>query len=448
MKKPAKVIEELYVVEINKVICRRLRVVAIILIIMLLGFNCFDWIFYPELAENFLKLRVIVSSLICIIFFLTFSKRLRKNVIWLATAAAVSHGMAISLIINLADSSQSSYYEFINLSIMAPLVCNGFFLIPNLVAAGLQILFYNIAVLLKLELWDTNNFLFANYFMTGTSIMMLLLTKIFSTQYKNTFLSTEELNQSEKALEKSNNRLIESNKELDKLYQKARDMAMKDLLTGLYNQTNFKETLKKEFDFSKRYRAPLSIIFIDLDNFKDINDTYGHQIGDLILKKVSEVILKGTRGSDFSARYGGDEIAVILPNTNRDMAFFLAERIRRKLDNISLKDKKGPDKIGASIGLAELSRDDVSPEAFLERVDHAVYLAKDSGRGQINVWDKIEKQHKDKSEEGWEKGTDEMLSALEAVVDASNESINRSSDKHHEIIILLSKKLNFSPKQT
>ena len=114
---------------------------------------------------------------------------------------------------------------------------------------------------------------------------------------------------------------------LEELSQRLRTMAYRDVLTGLYNHRYFHEQLSHEIDRSVRYGQPLSVLLFDMDNFKKINDTYGHLVGDKFLSLVGQIVLKHVRSSDIGARYGGDEFAIILPNTNADEAMLIASKL-------------------------------------------------------------------------------------------------------------------------
>lgn len=143
------------------------------------------------------------------------------------------------------------------------------------------------------------------------------------------------------------------------------DVVLRDSLTGLYNRHFFREVAEKEIARAKRYQRPLTLVFLDVDGLKKINDTYGHQEGDRILKKVGQVILNNCRKSDIPVRWGGDEFLMLLPETGVEEAKNLVERI--------LADAKG---VRLSYGLAFWKEDFSSLEDFVDEVDKKMYSAK------------------------------------------------------------------------
>lgn len=162
-----------------------------------------------------------------------------------------------------------------------------------------------------------------------------------------------------------------------RLEEKLRQQAMFDELTGLFNHRHFMEILDRETSRARRVRRPLSLIFFDLDRFKQINDTQGHQAGDEILRGVGNILRKtGRKGVDFPARYGGDEFAVLANETDEQQVRHLAERIRAAVRERFSK------VIDLSIGLAQFLPEEAQ-EDFLKRADRASYAAKQAGGGRI-----------------------------------------------------------------
>ncbi len=156
---------------------------------------------------------------------------------------------------------------------------------------------------------------------------------------------------------------------------------IKDGLTSLFNRYYFMKQIVHFITISKRYNEPLSLIFIDVDFFKNINDTYGHQVGDEVLIELASMIKADLRESDSAYRYGGEEFVVISTHTKADKALILAERFRKKVENHPFSKVK---KVTLSLGITELKEsDDVI--SLIKRADDAMYLAKSAGRNQVKT---------------------------------------------------------------
>jgi diguanylate cyclase (GGDEF)-like protein len=159
-------------------------------------------------------------------------------------------------------------------------------------------------------------------------------------------------------------------------------MATTDPLTGLINRRYFDRRLAEEISRSKRHNTELSLALFDIDHFKRINDTYGHTIGDKILKELGEIIQKNTRESDISARYGGEEFALILPETTQIEASDLLERIRQLVEEYTFSKEDTPLTVTISVGIAQFDPSYSSKE-FIDQSDAALYRAKRTGRNQV-----------------------------------------------------------------
>ncbi len=174
--------------------------------------------------------------------------------------------------------------------------------------------------------------------------------------------------------------------ELEETNRKLKKMAMKDGMTGLFNRQCLNELLQKEWSRSSRHGYPLSLVMIDVDNFKSVNDTYGHQCGDDVLKKIAALLTKASRTNDLVARYGGDEFAIILPQTKLNDACMVSERYRSMVQKLSIPFDDGTNiKLTVSCGVSTAfpNRGDMDIGAFIQMADDALYLAKGSGRNKI-----------------------------------------------------------------
>lgn len=161
-------------------------------------------------------------------------------------------------------------------------------------------------------------------------------------------------------------------------------MATLDRMTGLYVHHYFQERLIEEIKRSERTGTPLTLLMADLDHFKNINDTYGHQQGDIILKGTASIIHQNIRGFDIASRYGGEEFAIILTETDSETAETIAERLRTKIENAFYKNDKNTINVTISIGLAQYDhKTDKNGIDLIKRSDTALYSAKAQGRNRV-----------------------------------------------------------------
>ncbi len=169
----------------------------------------------------------------------------------------------------------------------------------------------------------------------------------------------------------------------------ARKQATKDALTGLNNRRGFDETILSTIKFKDEYSEPFCLLLIDIDHFKEINDSHGHLVGDRVLVGLSKVLSKHVRGSDFLCRYGGEEFATIMTDTLITGAFTVAENLRKSVEKLRLKDIKTGQQIGQvtiSIGVASF-RFGESGNGLIGRCDKALYRAKSLGRNRTVIAD-------------------------------------------------------------
>jgi diguanylate cyclase (GGDEF)-like protein len=176
--------------------------------------------------------------------------------------------------------------------------------------------------------------------------------------------------------------LEEQNAELERL-------ANTDYLTDLYNRRRFFNTAEAEFNEAVRSGNPISITLIDLDHFKQVNDTHGHLVGDRVLVHIAHLIRSNCRGSDVAARYGGEEFAILHPSLGRQNAFQVAERIRKEVEANPFLHEKEEIGITLSAGVVDtrICKDCPRVDDVLSRADVALYRAKDGGRNQVVVFD-------------------------------------------------------------
>ncbi|PIE74356.1 MAG: hypothetical protein CSA19_00175 [Deltaproteobacteria bacterium] len=191
-------------------------------------------------------------------------------------------------------------------------------------------------------------------------------------------------------LKKSTQKAEKLAKELKQANEKLSQLAYFDELTGLYNFRYFQETLDDEIYRANRYQQTLSVMLIDIDFFKKVNDTYGHLIGDLVLKNVGKELVQLVRQSDVVARYGGEEFAIILPSTGITGAKVIGQRVRRGIERLEIKHEQINVSITVSVGISSTEMENAdNKKTLLSYSDEALYQAKRNGRNRLEMLENI-----------------------------------------------------------
>lgn len=158
-----------------------------------------------------------------------------------------------------------------------------------------------------------------------------------------------------------------------------------DNLTGLHNRNHFLYLFEREFHRAQRFKHPLTLIMMDIDQFKQVNDTFGHIVGDQVLQAVAERCKKQLRDIDLIGRYGGDELLILLVETDSDCGLKVAERIRQFVAGVPVDTERGALNITVSMGIATLNKECPNMTVLLDRADNAMYVAKKAGKNQVEV---------------------------------------------------------------
>lgn len=169
-----------------------------------------------------------------------------------------------------------------------------------------------------------------------------------------------------------------------RLEEELRIAAITDKLTGLFNRSKLEDLMQQEIERARRYKNPLTIMMFDIDYFKRINDLYGHQKGDYVLKTVAQLVKNNIRITDFFGRWGGEEFIILLPETSLKNAELMSEKIRTIIESYSFN---GTERITISCGVTEFIEEDTI-DSLIKVADDALYLAKKQGRNKTIVWDR------------------------------------------------------------
>lgn len=204
------------------------------------------------------------------------------------------------------------------------------------------------------------------------------------------FREITERKQVEKRLRYVNDRQQSQLIEIGLLQSKLREQAIRDSLTNLFNRRYLEETLDRELARAARESYPVCVIMMDLDHFKKINDTYGHEAGDQVLKAIADTLAEETRRGDFACRYGGEEFVVVMPNINSNVAYERAEKIRETLNSLYVPYGIYGLTTTVSMGIACYPTHGQTRKAILRAADKAMYAAKDAGRDHIFSYDQLQ----------------------------------------------------------
>lgn len=174
-----------------------------------------------------------------------------------------------------------------------------------------------------------------------------------------------------------------------RLYQTMRELSVRDELTGLFNRRHFLRQLDAEWNHADRHGTPVTLLMIDVDHFKSFNDLNDHLTGDAALRKISELLVRNTRGIDTVARYGGEEFVVLLPQTSKHSAAVVADKLRGAVADAPIDGEEAlpSGRLSVSVGLAGFPGDATTPLELIEKADWALYQAKAGGRNRVVNWD-------------------------------------------------------------
>lgn len=219
--------------------------------------------------------------------------------------------------------------------------------------------------------------------MAGVLVYVLALGDIAFIRIRQLRLARKERETTAMALRAANASLQNQLREINHLQDQLREQAHRDPLTGLYNRRFLDTTLARELHRCVRDSCTVSLLMIDIDHFKTINDTHGHQVGDEVLKQLAGVLCAHTRAHDVVSRFGGEEFLVMLPRMETELACQRADQIRATVENTSFNSSAGPLRLTLSAGVAVYQGKGTDVNGLLRSADAALYLAKKQGRNQV-----------------------------------------------------------------
>ena len=228
------------------------------------------------------------------------------------------------------------------------------------------------------------------------------------------------------------------------LYAQAREKARLDELTGLFNRRHFDERLREEINRQIRYGGAFSLIMLDLDSFKAYNDVYGHPAGDTLLREISALIKQAIRTSDQAFRYGGDEFAVLLPQTDTDSAYHVADRIRQEVAAHAQAKSTG---VTCSLGIASCPSDGVLPADLISAADSALYHSKYAGGNRVHISSSLMPTADTRQAENGEARSPSLAAiyALTTAVDAKDHYTYAHSQRVKDYVVTLAQALELPP---
>ena len=174
-------------------------------------------------------------------------------------------------------------------------------------------------------------------------------------------------------------------KELQRLNLELEKLSRTDALTDLFNRGYWEESFQKEYDLCKRYENDSSVLIFDIDHFKKVNDNYGHQAGDEVIRETARLVTDLIRKTDVAGRYGGEEFVVFLPNTSAEKAYIFAERLRKKIEAMVVSYEAETIKFTISVGVCGFDKSLPSHDKWIEKADQALYHSKENGRNKTTI---------------------------------------------------------------
>lgn len=343
-------------------------------------FGILDYFVIPETKNYTWFIRfAVVSPLLLIIYFLTYAPFYR---IWMRSclfvAGIVSGAGIVWMIVLHPSPGNQLYYSGVLLCVLFYFVFIPDFFLASLLSWLLFILYIAMVVFFSNisppALMNNASAFFA------FNVAGMFASHSFERYMRSDFMQRRIIHERTEELKKAL-------QEVEMAHKKAEELSQTDPLTGLFNRRYFFSTLEKELARNLRNRHCIALIMLDIDHFKSINDTYGHRMGDMVLQEIAGKIGDTVRTTDTPCRYGGEEFAILLPETDYEAAVLIGLRLQQGIEAMKILFCEKTISITASIGVAALSEGDfVESDVLVEMADQALYEAKEAGRNQVRSW--------------------------------------------------------------
>ncbi|MEZ4601018.1 MAG: GGDEF domain-containing protein [Syntrophotaleaceae bacterium] len=344
-------------------------------------FGILDWFILPEKKEICWLIRyAVVCPVLVSCYFITFTNLYRKFQPYIIFLVAMTASLGLIVMISIAsEPGNYLYYAGLFLCVLFYYELIPDHILSNILAWGTFVLYVIAAALFSSTpayFLFNNSFIFFFFNIAGMFACYNMDQSKRADYLQRQFIE-QQAQQLKKALE-----------DVERERARVEKLSLQDPLTALSNRRHFFTIAEKEMKRKARYQHPLAVMLMDLDHFKKINDTFGHAAGDMVLQKVAEIIMRTIRSSDLACRYGGEEFAILLPETDRASARQLGIRLLHNIEQSQFVTERGTVYLSASLGIAALNGEEqVDPLNLIERADQVLYQAKNAGRNQLRFWE-------------------------------------------------------------
>lgn len=367
----------------------RARVGVLVGCVFFMGFSFVDQrIFPPEPQAALMTMRIILCSLLLVLYSLSFLRAFQRHVIWLIDFGIILATAGMCFVVYKTEGASGRYYEGINQQMLVWLLANSFYYKHHIFVGFVMVLMYTVACLTNSAYWNPTKYIYSTSLLAITATFVVILAKFYAREFFYGYVRNEALKESERKTE-------EMNKKLAVMYREADQMSKIDDLTKIYNRRYFLEVLTQKIRKCREEGTFFYLIIFDIDHFKRINDTYGHSVGDEVIRTVARTVSENLRAHSYIGRYGGDEFMIIIDKAERDTFFKRIRTVKEAISNAKLahgniKLGSGGNDLKISVSVGAVKVDPVKYDkisSVIEIADKALLSVKQTKRGEINLVD-------------------------------------------------------------